>query len=214
MGAETLRDHIRSLQQPTEAVLLEGQVTSVDPDQLVCDVQPVREDEPEVFGVRLNASFGNSLTPIPAQDSYVVIGMLNSNDAFVAQFGEVDAYRMKVQDLELKLEDGKVLLQSGDLPIELSKSQISLGGKGTQPAVLGTTLETQLNQLISQLQALNSALQAFAGAQNTAANSAGVLAPLVPGYSALSSALPPVISGLTQLQGQLSKLKAFKTVLK
>lgn len=137
----------------------------VDVDDLTCDVELIEAREVKLEKVRLKAHLQGEKSIIikPAKGSYVLIGFLNSKDAFVAMYDEVDSIIVKVNGqsytidkdgFSIDLKAGKFSFKNNqeslkkilqDLISEVSKITVT-----TQMGPSGTPLNIAQLQLIAQ----------------------------------------------------------------
>jgi hypothetical protein len=113
------------------AMVTTGTVADVDLATHTCTVE--RDDRPELFNVRLNASeyTGNRMVNIPAIDSVVLVCMIE-NDA-------AEAYLLACSEID------KVLVEIGDTKLELTADGTLIGkGSDTLHSLLNDTFEMML----------------------------------------------------------------------
>jgi hypothetical protein len=171
-----IKDAIQRIADTREEVYsLLCTVDAVNATERTADVTPV-DGRASVYGVRLQAAIGgeNGVLLLPKVGSLVVVTFMGFAEAYVALASELD----------------QVLIFATD---------IQLGGDQGEKAVLGETLNSHLGELNQGLADTLMHLSTFASTQ--AAASAGVLAPLAAGYSAL-------LASVTALQATVAAWEA------
>lgn len=104
-------------------------------------------------------------------------------------------------------EDEVTISFEGGETIKIDGNKVYISDGLTQPIALGTETKTSLDLLSAQVVALNAAITAFTSAQNTVAGSVPILAPLIPGWTALATAIAPVTSAINgPVKAQVAKI--------
>ena len=106
MALDNLRDIVSAMNPQVTNFGILGTVIAVDKDENTCEVEPFDEDTNYV-GVSLMTISAKGLVVYPLVGSTVIIQQLDKDNAYVAQYGEIEAYAMETQDdslLEILLE--------------------------------------------------------------------------------------------------------------
>lgn len=166
----TIRESIQKIVKGEEEIYsLACTVDAVDETARTIDATPTNGDA-QLFNVKLQSSIegDKGFVMFPEVGSAVIVTFTSKDTAFVS----------------LSESISKVLIDC---------EEITFNG-GTNGGTTNTpTLRTELNKTIARLTALEVAVAAFAAAQQAAAIAAPPVAPLIPGYAALTasiSALP------------------------
>jgi len=181
---DSLEEFVR--QRKGEGVIV-CTVIAVDTSEMLMTCED--GDSNEYVEVRLNATPGKTgVIAVPAVGASVLISDLGDlgQDYIMIHAGEIDQVYLYVDEsTEVYVDD----------------EQIRLGTGKVEPAVIGETLNGNLEALIDHLDTLVTALETFSTTQ--AGVSSGALAPLAAGYTTLTPQLAAVKSNLTAVNGQL-----------
>ncbi len=93
-------------------------------------------------------------------------------------------------------EDDVIITFEGGETIKIDGNKVFISDGGTQPIALGNETKTTIDQLSAQVVALNTAITAFTAAQNTVATTVPIFSPLVPGWTALATAITPITTAI------------------
>ena len=98
-----IRDALKKITEKDGLFTVVGQVTKVDKQNKVCVVEPLNGD-PEIFGVRYCPTESDSVGLIlhPKVDSFVLVGFLDEENAFIALTTEFETIEVKNQSADLK----------------------------------------------------------------------------------------------------------------
>jgi hypothetical protein len=167
-------------------------VKAVDEAARTCDVLPI-DGSAELFGVRLNALLevegdDKGEYNIPAVNSFVLVTLLDSANAFVSAFSVIDkkigtigkvGYSIsKDNGIDIKLDTNKavvVIENDGDIKINSAKDIIINNGSNGG-LVKHSSLLSYLNQLVTHLEAIKT----WANGHVHPAGSPNTATPLVP----------------------------------
>lgn len=177
------------VKQRKDAGLVVCEVTAIDSENHFIDCTD--GDDNEYLDVRLNATPGQTgLIQVPKIGSSVFIKAIgeSENEYIVIHAGEIDRVIVHVEGLT---------------EIEVSADTVRLGDNQNEQAVIGDKLNTNLTKLITQLELLVTAIEVFSAAQ-AAVSASGPTLPLLPGYTALTAALPAIKGQLIPLKTQLN----------
>ena len=103
-----------------------GKVTAVDSS--TCEVTLVEDENVVYKEVRLKAHVEGDKSIIikPAMNSYVLIGLLSSTDAFVAMFDQVDSISVKIFDHVLLLDKNGLTQNVSSGKFQFKNDQVSM----------------------------------------------------------------------------------------
>lgn len=124
-------------------------VTSVDTDNLVCDVQPIDESAP-VLGVRLIA--GESETPfvcIPKNDSMVVVTFLSDSNAYVAMKSEIETVAIRGDQYGGLIKIEELVKQLGVMTDRIDTIYSAINNAGVTPLDGGATLSASMKATLA-----------------------------------------------------------------
>ena len=113
---KALRDKMKKL-IPVQAFV--GKVLKVDENEYTCNVMPIDSDA-QMFDVRLKPTIDTNkkgILAIPANDSFVIVGLLNSNDnsAFIIWCSNIKKYYIIGDNGNtLEFKDAGSILINGD----------------------------------------------------------------------------------------------------
>ena len=90
-------------------------VQSVEPGQYTCDLQPVN-GEAAFKSVRLVTTIGENkgIALIPKEDTHVIAGLLDNNQAFIMLYSEVVKIEVKIGDSTIDITDGSIVMNGGN----------------------------------------------------------------------------------------------------
>lgn len=164
--------------------LVVATVTAVDLEQCFIDCKD--GDDNEYLDVRLNATPEKTgLIVVPKVGaSVIILGLGNEQEYLMIHAGEIEKVVFHVQN---------------STEVEIDDSIIRLGSNEVEKAVLGESLNSNLNDLFGQLDKLLTNLQNFSTTQ-TAATASGPTAPLNAGFTTLTPQIAAV-------KGQLNTIK-------
>ena len=201
-----IADSIRMLSKPDKPIgLMLGKVTKIDKDCHTCEVQLLTGEkllevrlraviESEQIGAIVYPEIGAFVSVLLFEDSHSEACLIQSS-AFESVFIAIkDVFECSVNS------DGEFLLKS---------DKIELGDSGGEPLVKGDTLNERIKELVAELRKLNQSLIQYTSTQGAA--SAGVLAPLAAGYSALTGQISPITGKLASIEAKLSEHLSQKT---
>lgn len=123
-------------------------------------------------------------------------------------FQSVEGSRLEFDD-----DEKKVLLKRKDgQEIEITDSKINIGtaGGASEPVVLGDKNAGVHSDHLTELNNVCIHLLTFCTTQTSAAGSLPLLAPLIPGYSALAASIAIVQGMIASIQGQVPMTKSSK----
>lgn len=150
----------------TESVLI-GEVLSIDEETETCVVKPL-DSEAEIYGVRLRGiteDKGKGFLIIPKINSTVILGMIDSNNAFVSDYSDIEKFFIHTEEgQKIEVKD-KIKFNNGDLGgmvkvITLTQKLNNLENKLNEIIQLLKTHTHASNGAISlELQSLSNVIQ-------------------------------------------------------
>lgn len=183
--AEALEEFVR--QRKSEGLVV-ATVTAVDLDSCLMDC--VDGDEVEYLDVRLNATPQKTgLIPIPKVGaSVIILGLGNEQEYLMIHAGEIQKVIFHVEETT---------------EVEIDDSIIRLGTNEVEKAVLGESLNSNLEDLFSKLNQWLTNLQTFATTQSAA--STGPLTPLNAGFTTLGQQMTTLKADLNSIKTQFNE---------
>lgn len=169
--------------------LIVAQVTTIDRENFLFDCKDA--DGNEYLDVRINATpLQTGVLIVPNKGASVIIYDLGmkGQEYVMMQAGEIE----------------QVIFNADNFTeVVIDQSQVRLGNNNIEKAVLGESLNTNLNNLMDKLDELLNALQTFSTSQ-TGVTASGPLAPLNPAYSILTPKIVTVKAALNTIKTQFN----------
>lgn len=136
-------------------------VKKVDEDALTAQVVVTGENAP-VYTATLHAVRSSDIAIIPTIDSIVIIGYVHKspNQAVILQYSTIDKIIIKpVKEYTIQCGNATLGIQPSGIELTTAQGKLKITdgvsiGNGTQPLVLGTSLQTWAMQVDSALAAI------------------------------------------------------------
>lgn len=171
-------------------------VKAVDTTACTCECEPVAGGAPFANCRLRSVADGQRLgfLAFPKVGSLAILLRTSQSESVVLMASELDQVRVELDQVVVQVDaGGKVLVQASDIVVGNPQAADS--------AIVGTKAAARLDEIHGHLSSLHTALLAFAAAG--AGASVGPLAPFLPAYTALTSAISPEVGIAATNRGKI-----------
>ena len=103
----------------------------------------------------------------PVKGSSVIVSRLHdSDDLFIAAFGEIESYKIELFDKSLVIDERQALLQSGDFAVKVDEEGITLNDGSYGGLIKIQNFITKFNALVQDINSLKTAFSTWIPAPN------------------------------------------------